>query len=113
MAAKRVLGTAAGTLPSAGRLGIQLVVDASLAVLALQAVTTLAVYKPRGLTSYGLRKQAERTKLPWQLGTEVTGDGPSIGLKILLVVLAAIAVVFVAVHLAGLTGHDPGRHAAS
>jgi hypothetical protein len=113
VAAKRVLGAAAGTLPSAGRLGIQIVVDASLAILALQTVTTLAVYKPRSLTSYGLRKQAERSKLPRQLGTEATGNGPSIGLKILLAVLAAIAVVFVAVHLAGLTGHDPGRHVAS
>ena len=36
---------------------IQLVADAALAVVALLAATTLAVYKPRGLTRYGWRKQ--------------------------------------------------------
>ncbi|HKQ05646.1 MAG TPA: hypothetical protein VJ464_10975 [Blastocatellia bacterium] len=43
-----------------GRLQIQLVADAGLALLALLVATTLSVYKPRGLTSYGQRKQHEQ-----------------------------------------------------
>lgn len=41
---------------------IQLVADAGAAVLVLLVASTLSVYKPRGLTRYGWRKQqAERT----------------------------------------------------
>jgi hypothetical protein len=36
---------------------IQLVVDAGAALLVLLVVTTLSVYKPRGMTRYGWRKQ--------------------------------------------------------
>ena len=39
------------------RIQIQLVVDASAAIGVLLVATVLAVYKPRGLTRYGLRKQ--------------------------------------------------------
>jgi hypothetical protein len=56
VAAQRVLGAAAGTLPSAGRLATQLVVEATLAILVLVGATALSVYKPEGLTSYGWRK---------------------------------------------------------
>ena len=45
-----------------GRLQTQLVVDAGAALLALLVATTLSVYKPRGMTPYGQRKQHnERT----------------------------------------------------
>lgn len=44
-------------------LQIQLVADASYALVALLVATTLSVYKPRGLTSYGWRKQHERRTL--------------------------------------------------
>jgi hypothetical protein len=106
MAAKRVLAAAAGTLPSAGRLGTQLVVDASLALLVLLTATTLAVYKPRGLTSYGRRKLQERSKSLRWAASEATDGAPSLGLKILLAVLGATVAVFMIVHLAGLAGHD-------
>ena len=43
-----------------GRLQIQLVGDAGLALLALLVATTLGVYKPRGMTPYGRRKQQEQ-----------------------------------------------------
>ncbi len=43
-----------------GRLQIQLVADASVALLVLLVATTLAVYKPRGLTPYGWRKVREQ-----------------------------------------------------
>ena len=43
-----------------GRLQIQLVGDAGFALLALLVATTLGVYKPRGMTPYGRRKQQEQ-----------------------------------------------------
>jgi len=45
------------------RLQIQMVVAASAALLALLAATTLGVYKPRGMTPYGWRKQYEERKM--------------------------------------------------
>lgn len=103
-AAKRVLGAAAGALPSAGRFGTQLVVDSSLAVLALLTTTTLAVYKPRGLTHHGWRKQRGRTGTQG-IGIEATRDGPSLGLRTLLAVVAGIVATFAVVHITGLAGH--------
>jgi len=51
---------AEGTLSSADRsLQIQLVVAAGAGLLALLVATALAVYKPRGMTPYGWRKQYE------------------------------------------------------
>jgi len=48
----------AGTLSSADRgVQFQLVVAATAGLLALLFATGLAVYKPRGMTSYGWRKQ--------------------------------------------------------
>lgn len=57
-------GAAENTLSQADlRLRIQMVVASAAALLALLATTALAVYKPRGLTRYGWRKQKERRKL--------------------------------------------------
>src|SRR5258708_12550676 len=61
-AARRVSGTAAGTLPEVGGLGIQLVADAGLALLVLLLITTLSVFKPWGRTRYGRRKHQEPRK---------------------------------------------------
>jgi hypothetical protein len=58
-----IAGVAAdGTLASGdlSRLRIQLVADAGAALLALLVTTTLAVYKPRGLTPYGRRRWHEQ-----------------------------------------------------
>jgi hypothetical protein len=58
-------GAAAQTaFPGVGleRLRIQLVVDAGAALVVLLVATILAVYKPRGRTSYGRRKQLESTR---------------------------------------------------
>lgn len=44
-------------------LQIQLVADASYALVALLVATTLSVYKPRGMTSYGWRKQHQQRRL--------------------------------------------------
>lgn len=53
------------TLSSADFRGlrIQLVVDAGAALLVLLVTTTLSVYKPRGLTRYGWRKQQAQRKV--------------------------------------------------
>jgi hypothetical protein len=50
-----------GGLDGGGVQGIrlQLLVDAAAALLVLLVATVLAVYKPRGLTRYGWRKQHE------------------------------------------------------
>jgi len=45
------------------RMQIQMVVASSAALLALLAALTLAVYKPRGMTPYGWRKQYEESTL--------------------------------------------------
>jgi hypothetical protein len=42
------------------RVRIQLIVDAGGALVALLAMTALAVYKPRGVTPFGRRKQMAR-----------------------------------------------------
>ncbi len=44
-------------------LRIQLAADAGAAVLVLLVATTLSVYKPRGMTRYGWRKQREQRKV--------------------------------------------------
>ena len=44
------------------RLRIQLVVDAAGATVVLLGATVLSVYKPRGLTPYGVRRQISRSE---------------------------------------------------
>jgi len=55
-------GIAGGTTLSSAdsRLRIQMVVAAGAALVALLVATTLSVYKPRGVTPYGWRKQHEQ-----------------------------------------------------
>lgn len=55
-------GVAAETTLSGGdhQAQIQLVIVASAAMLALLVATTLSMYKPRGVTPYGWRKQNEK-----------------------------------------------------
>ena len=56
---------AAGTLSGADRgLQIQMAVAAGAARIALLVATALAVYKPRGMTPYGWRKQYEEREAP-------------------------------------------------
>jgi len=112
-AARRVSGAASGTLPEVGRLGTQLVGDASLAVLVLLVITILGVYKPWGRTRYGRRKQQQERRetaggtpmsaspLLHDPDNETTRAGLPFGLKILLAVVGVIAAVFVVLHLIG------------
>jgi hypothetical protein len=91
-AAKRSSTFAAGALADAGfgALRTQLVVDAGLAVLVLLVTTTLSIYKPWGLSSYGRRR----------LGTATAAgsDLPSSNLKIALIVALAVA-TFAGIHI--------------
>jgi len=96
-AAKAVLGSAAGSLPDAGPAGIQLVWDAALAALVLLLLTTLSVYKPWGLTSYG------RSRLPQRPDVETP-----LGLKVFLAAVGVIVLVgFVVSHHGS---HGLGSH---
>jgi hypothetical protein len=92
-------------------LRIQLLVHAAGGLLVLLAATTLSVYKPWGMTPYGLRKQHERRKL-WhadslsypdtrvRLDQRSTTGAPR---WVYLVGIHAIglALLFVVLHLAG------------
>jgi hypothetical protein len=81
---------------------------AGIGLLLLLAATTLSVYKPWGLTRYGQRKQPGQgpphavcgeTRAP-----EISA-GLSLEIKIVLAVIATIAVAFVVLHLTGISTH--------
>ena len=102
-AARRVSEVPPGTMPEVGRLGTQLVADASLAVLVLIVITMLGVYKPWGKTHYGRRKQQQQRET--LEGT--TTERLPLGLKIFLAVIGVIVIVFIMLHL---TGRGLGSH---
>lgn len=109
-AARRVLGTAAGSSPNVGRLGTQLVFDAVLAMLVLLLTTILSVYKPWGRTLFGRRVRQQNTSAPSPLrglGNEMIDDRQSLGLKVIIAIIAAIMVGVVVLHL---TGRGLGGH---
>ena len=61
-----------GTLSSADRMvQIQLVVAAGAGLVALLVATGLAVFKPRGMTAYGSRKQYAERKEPTDVDSVV------------------------------------------
>ena len=87
-------------------LRLQLVADAAAALLVLLVATVLSVYKPRGMTPYGRRKQQE------QGGTGVVpGRGSIIStahwVKVLGITAAILVLLFVVLHL---TGRGLGGH---
>jgi len=100
----RVAAVAAQTTLAAGdlrQLRIQLVGDACAALFVLLVTTTLSVYKPWGMTPYGLRKQNEematwrppstRQLAPW-------------GRYVVLGIIAVVLLVLL-LHLAGMGLH--------
>ncbi|EPG75576.1 hypothetical protein LEP1GSC058_1919 [Leptospira fainei serovar Hurstbridge str. BUT 6] len=94
--------------PDPGRLGPQLIIDASLAILVLLAATVLSMYKPWGLTAYGLWKQKSQ-KNP-ELSTIRSGDKADMigfGLKISI---ALVAVLIIAVAIVHLSSRGFGTH---
>jgi hypothetical protein len=94
-----------------GRLQLQIVGDAGVALLALLVNVALSVYKPWGMTSYGLRKQPERRKVsiaevPAGLESEVEGRlGATTKTPRWVYIVGAhaigLALLFLVFHLAG------------
>src|SRR5262245_43634336 len=106
-----------------GRLKIQLVGDAGAALLALLVNVTLSVYKPRGLTAYGRRKQDEQRTVAApperasQTGDTHMTDLPSYAdshsdttddsrrtahwMKLLGIIVVVLLLLFVVLHLTG------------
>jgi len=105
-AAKLVSGAAGGTVRSTelGRVGIQLVADSGLALLVLLTATTLAVYKPWGMTRYGLRKQHDNTGVRPDRGS--TTSTPR-WVKVFGIIVLVLVLLFVILHL---TGRGLGGH---
>jgi hypothetical protein len=94
-----------------GRLQIQLVFDAGLALLALLVATALGVYKPRGLTPYGRRKQQEERTVsqpvPAPAVREAVRGGQPRWVFVTEIVAIHVVVLFVILHL---TGRGLGGH---
>jgi len=104
-AAGLVSSTSPGALPSTGRLGIQLIVDAGAAVLVLLVTTILSVYKPWGRTPFG-RGRLEQAAMAEPLQPGTRGALPA-GLRIFLAVIGVVVMSILIVHLAG---GGLGRH---
>jgi hypothetical protein len=103
-------GMAAETkFPSADLIGLRgsLAVHAVGGLLVLLTAVTLAVYKPQGMTPYGVRKQGEQ-------GTGRPGSTPALatsapGWVKVFGVIVVILILMVGVMLIG-GGHGPGAH---
>jgi len=89
------------TLSSADlrQLRIQLVADAGAALLLLLVATTLSVYKPRGLTPYGRRKQDEQAAA--SIGRDARRTGTPPWVYVSWIIAIAVVLVFVILHLTG------------
>ena len=90
---------------------IHITADAAAAVLLLIVTTALSIYKPRGLTQYGSRKQREEYRVA---GAESAGSlemeetsTPPLWVKIFGVAALVVLVLFraILVHVAGGEGH--------
>lgn len=79
-------------------LQMQIVGDAGAALLALLVNVTLSIYKPRGMTASGRRKQEEQRQLP---AGEMDGERAPVWIKVLAIGVVGLIVVFVVLHLAG------------
>lgn len=91
-AARIVLGSAPGTLPDVGGLGVQLVADAALGLLVLLVVTLLSILKPWGQTAYGRKAMVGAEKALTLLPSD---------LKAFLYAVGALVTAFIVAHLAG------------
>jgi hypothetical protein len=87
-----------------GRLQIQLVADAGAALIALLVATTLAVYKPGGMTPFGVRKKNE------QAGISTTSARTATTPKWAYVTGILALLLILTVVIAHLTGHGLGGH---
>ena len=90
-AARIVSVATAAALTTAGRVGVQLAMDASLAILVLLAATALSIFKPWGRIA-GLQGEAAGLESP---------AGLSRPIRWIVALVVLLAAVFVAVHLMG------------
>jgi len=102
-AARLVASTSPETMPNVGRWALQLVGDASTALIMLVTISAIAVFKPRGLTRYGRSKR--QTAVVGSSGSEAVGLPRS--LKTILVAVALLLVAFALLHHGG--GHHSGH----
>jgi hypothetical protein len=106
---------ARGTMVSSqgvGQLQRQLVGDAVAALLALLVNVTLSVYKPRGLTPYGLRKLREERDASQSIPGALP-DGTPRWVKVFGIIILVFIALFAGRHLTGghgVGGHGPGLH---
>jgi predicted secreted protein len=97
------------TFPSADHIGLRasLTVHAAGGLLALIAVTVLAVYKPAGMTQYGLRKQWERNNSGTAPAPGLTESAPR-WVKVFGAVIIVFILLLSIMVLGG--GHGPSAH---
>lgn len=82
-----------------GPLQVQVAADAGAAVLVLLVNVTLSIYKPRGMTAYGRRRQQQQRE-PAAAG-EIAGERAPVWINLLAIAVIGLIVTFVALHLAG------------
>jgi hypothetical protein len=100
----RVAAVAAQTTLATGdlrQLRIQLVGDACAALFVLLVTTMLSVYKPWGMTSYGLRKQEEETAWRPKAARQLAPWGGYV-----VYAIFAVVVLVLLLHLAGIGLHE-------
>jgi hypothetical protein len=102
-AARRMLAATSDSLPSAGRLGTQLVIDAGLAILVLLTTTTLSVFKPWGRTRYARGRGVQAV----DAGDTVVVPVAPLGVRLFYMLVGLILVTIVILHL---TGRGLGGH---
>lgn len=111
-AAERTLSTA-----DLGPVRRSLVSHAAGGLLVLLVTTTLGMYKPRGMTQYGVRKQREEYQQD-ETGAD-SGGGPSRGsitgtprwVKVFAIIAIVLVLLVGFVLFTGVGGpHGPGRH---
>ena len=87
-------------------LRLQLVADAGAAMLALLVATGLSIYKPRGMTHYGRRKQQAQGRR--ELGRESGTTAPR-WVRLAGILVLVLGLLFVVKHLVegGHGGHSP------
>jgi len=97
---------------------LQLLVASAAGLLVLLVNTTLGLYKPRGLTGYGRRKQQERRIATPEITAEYSrntsdntarGQGISLRIKIAIAIIGLIIAVLVFFHLSGVGLGTHGR----
>jgi hypothetical protein len=98
------VAAAAAVMPLSGRdlwqLRVQLVGDASAALFVLFVTTTLSVYKPWGMTPYGLRKQFEASLAQSPVISERQARRARNGRYVVIAIVAFLTMI-VMLHLAG------------